>query len=57
MLILELSGVFGVQTPLQKKTKKQQTTLMTEPLVNLALAQFLCGKLPSPARHGILGTV
>ena len=43
MLILELLGVFGAQTPLQIKT-----TLMTEPLVNSALAQFMYKNLLSP---------
>ena len=49
MLILELLGVFGAQAPLQKKT-----TLMTEPLVNSALAQFVYRNLLSAPTDGFL---
>ena len=54
MLILELLGIFGAQAPLQKQ---QKTTLMAEPLVNLALAQFMYKTLPSPEICGVLGAV
>ena len=43
MLILELLGVFGAQTPMQIKT-----TLTTEALVNSALAQFMYKNLLIP---------
>ena len=49
MLILELLGVFGAQAPLQKKN-----TLMTEPLVNSALAQFVYRNLLSAPTDGFL---
>ena len=50
MLILELVRVFGAQAPLQK------ATLMTEPLVNSALAQYYIWK-PCWPRDGLLKAV
>ena len=41
VLILQLLGVFGAHRPLCRKKK---STLMTEPLVNSALAQFMYNK-------------
>ena len=45
VLILELLGVFGAQTPLQIKT-----TLMTEPFVNSDLAHFMYNNLLNPEK-------